>query len=84
MSQEQGDFDERAGGGSGPPWKLLTLLVVVAAMAVFFFQNGERVRIHFLWMDGEWPVWLIIGISVGAGVIIDRLGTWQWRRARNR
>lgn len=71
-------------GTAGPPLKLIALLVVVAALAVFFFQNGADTAIHFLWLDGQWPVWLVIGVSVVAGIVLDRLGSWQWRRARRR
>ena len=68
----------------GPPWKLLALLIVVVALAIFFFQNGDRAPVQFLWLEGDWPIWLVIGISVVVGIILDRLGTWQWRRARRR
>lgn len=71
-------------GTAGPPLKLIALLVVVAALAVFFFQNGDDTAIQFLWLDGQWPVWLVIGVSVVAGIVLDRLGSWQWRRARRR
>ena len=66
----------------GPPWKLILLLLVIVALAIFFFQNGDDAPVEFLWIDGNWPVWLVIAISVVAGVVIDRLATWQWRRAR--
>jgi uncharacterized integral membrane protein len=71
-------------GGSGPPWKLLALLLVVVALAIFFFQNDADVQIDFLWLDFTWPLWAVIGISVVIGIVLDRLGTWQWRRARSR
>ncbi len=58
------------------------LLVVVVLLAIFFFQNGEEAPVDFLWMSGNWPVWLVIGVSVVVGIVLDRLGTWQWRRAR--
>ena len=61
-------------GTSGPPVKLIALLLVVAALAIFFFQNGDDAPVSFLWFDGQWPVWLVIGVSVAAGVILDRLG----------
>lgn len=73
-----------ASGGSGPPIKLIALLLVVVALAIFFFQNDSDAPVSFLWLDGQWPVWVVIGISVVAGVVLDRLGTWQWRRARRR
>ena len=71
-------------GTEGPPFKLIALLLLVAAIAVFFFQNGTRAHVQFLWLDGNWPIWSVIGISLVAGIVIDRLFVWQWRRARRR
>ena len=74
-----------AGGSDGaPPWKLIALLIVVAGLATFFLQNGSDAPVQFLWMDGSWPVWTVIAISVAIGIVLDRLFTWQWRRARRR
>ena len=85
MKHEAVDIEQPAQSGSnGPPLKLIVLLLVVLALAIFFFQNGQDAQVDYLWMDGTWPVWTVIGISVIAGVVIDRLGTWQWRRARKR
>ena len=85
MQHEAVDHDHSAESGSGgPPIKLILMLLVVIALAIFFFQNGQDAHIDFLWMDGVWPIWLVIGISVAAGVVLDRLVTWQWRRARRR
>ncbi len=85
MKHESGNLDQDARAGSdGPPFKLIALLVVVLMLAIFVFQNGQRASIDFLWIDGDWPVWTVIGISVIAGIVIDRLFTWQWRRARRR
>ena len=80
------DIDDTApeSGRSGPSIKLIALLLVIIALAIFFFQNGSDAPVSFLWLDGTWPVWLVIGVSVVAGIVIDRLGTWQWRRARRR
>lgn len=71
-------------GTSGPPLKLILLGLVVIGLAVFFFQNGDDAPVQFLWLDGNWPVWTVIGISVVVGIVLDRLFTWQWRRARRR
>jgi len=83
MSYEVEDTSA-ASGSSGPPIKLIALLLVVVALAIFFFQNDRDAPVSFLWLDGQWPVWLVIGVSVVIGVVLDRLGTWQWRRARRR
>jgi uncharacterized integral membrane protein len=85
MDREQSAAELSAEAGrSGPPWKLIALLLVVAGLAAFFFQNGQDGDVNFLWLGGSWPQWTVIGISVVAGVVLDRLATWQWRRARNR
>lgn len=85
MKHEHVEMDEPIEQGTGsPPWKLIVLLVVAAALAIFFFQNGSDAPVSFLWLDANWPVWLVIGVSVVAGVVIDRLGAWQWRRARRK
>lgn len=85
MQHEAVDHEHSAESGfDAPSLKLILLLLIVIAMAIFFFQNGQDAHVDFLWMDGSWPIWLVIGISVAAGIVIDRLFTWQWRRARRR
>lgn len=77
---ESGAESDRASA----PWKLLALLLMVAGLATFFFQNGQDSPVNFLWMNGSWPQWTVIGISVAIGVVLDRLVSWQSRRARRR
>lgn len=84
MSDRETNVESGSYRSEGPPWKLIALAIVVAALAVFFFQNGDDAPVEFLWIDGSWPLWLVIGISVLAGVVLDRLASWQWRRARRR
>ena len=66
------------------PWKLIALLVLMVLLAFFFFQNDDDAPVEFLWFDGDWPVWALIGVAVVVGVVLDRLLSWQWRRARRR
>jgi uncharacterized integral membrane protein len=86
MSFEQTDPGREAasGGRQLPSLKLVSLAVVAVATVVFFFQNGEQAQVNFLWMDGEWSLRLVIIVSVLAGVVIDRLGSWLWARGRRR
>jgi len=85
MKYKADDLDQSEQSGSNaPPIKLIMLLLVVIALAIFFFQNGQDADVDYLWMNGTWPIWTVIGISVIAGVALDRLATWQWRRARKR
>ncbi len=85
MSHEAYDVEQQAERGfEAPSFKLILLLLVTIGLAIFFFQNGDDAPVQFLWLDGNWPVWSVIGISVIVGVVLDRLVTWQWRRARKR
>lgn len=81
---EQRQTTVQSGSDGSPPWKLIALVIVLAAVITFFFQNRDETAVHFLWIDGNWPVWGVIGISVAAGILLDRLFLWQWRRARRR
>lgn len=84
MSFERADPDRNPaeGGSSGPSPKLIALVVVGIVLVVFVLQNGGDVPIQFLWMDVTWPISVVIGISVGIGVLLDRLGSWLWRRSK--
>ena len=85
MSNEDVGLEQHDDGGTrAPSIKLVLALLVVVAVAVFFFQNGNSASVTFLWMDVTWPIRSIIVISVIAGIAIDRLVLWQWRRARKR
>ena len=81
---ENGQPTVSSGSDGAPPWKLIALVIVLAAVVTFFFQNRDETPVHFLWIDGSWPVWGVIGVSVAAGILLDRLFLWQWRRARRR
>ncbi len=80
--QFESDDQEAPSASSGPPWKLIALVLVAAAAVTFFFQNGEEAGVEFLWLDFRWPLWAVIGVSILAGVVVDRLVGWQWRRSR--
>lgn len=86
MSYEAVDPDRNPAesGSSGPSLKLIALTLVVVALGIFVFQNDEDARIEFLWIDVSLPLSIVIGISVLAGILLDRLGTWFWRRGRRR
>lgn len=81
---DDGPANDIARGTTGVPWKFVGLVVLLLGLVIFFFQNEQETKIQFLWLDGSWPVWAVIGISVAIGILLDRLGSWQWRRSRAR
>lgn len=73
-----------ASGRSGPSAALIAFIVVAALFVIFFFQNGERVRIDFLVVEKTTTIrWSLI-VALVLGVVLDRLVTFWWRRRRRR
>ena len=63
---------------------LLIAFIVLAILAlVFVLQNGERADINFLFFDIGAAVWVAIAISIGVGILLDRLLIAWWRRRRH-
>ena len=72
-------------GGSSlqlPSLRIVLLIAVVVLAAIFFFQNGHEAEVEILTWTVTWPVRLVIIVSIVLGVLIDRLGSWLWRRSR--
>ncbi|MEJ6720460.1 hypothetical protein [Ilumatobacter sp.] len=73
-----------AAGRNGPGLFLVLTIFVAAITAVFILQNRERTSIEFLFFDFNSRTWVAIAISIGLGVLLDRLFLAWWRRARKR
>ncbi|MEM8745916.1 MAG: hypothetical protein AAGF91_04370 [Actinomycetota bacterium] len=71
-------------GSSGPPFMLFGVILVAIGVAVFIFQNGDRANVQFLMFDGNIRTWVVILVSMGAGILLDRVVLAWWRRARRR
>jgi len=69
-------------GRGGPSAALILLILVAIAVIVFVVQNGDAVEIDWLFIHGEVPLWILIAISLAIGVILTRLASFIWRRAR--
>ncbi|MFT3855800.1 MAG: LapA family protein [Ilumatobacteraceae bacterium] len=69
-------------GRDGPSVALIVALVLLAVAVIWFFQNGDTVEITFLF--GTWTTkvrWAII-ISIGVGLLLDRLVSYGLRRRK--
>jgi uncharacterized integral membrane protein len=76
---------ERLEEKSGPSLFLIVTGIVVAAIVIFIIQNTESAQVSFLMFDGSAKLWVVIVISVLAGMLLDRLlQFWMGRRRRRR
>ena len=69
---------------SGLPWGALIALVGIAITVVFAVQNTDPVPVTFLWMDGEYPLALVILITAAVTVLLTWLVGVAYRRRRKR
>ncbi|MFT6293624.1 MAG: putative integral membrane protein [Ilumatobacter sp.] len=84
FDENNDEFDQQPGpaGQNGPSLWLLLVILVAIATAVFILQNGEKVAAEMLWFDREIKLWVAIVVSIGLGILLDRLILTWWRRAR--
>ena len=80
------DFDDQPSrdGRNGPGLFLILTIVVAAITAVFVAQNRDQIEIKFLFFDFSSRIWTAIAMAIGLGILLDRLVSGWWRRARKR
>jgi uncharacterized integral membrane protein len=90
MNRANENFDRETrlsakSGSEGPNLALIAAAAVLILAIIFFFQNGNEVRVHFWFFTKTSKIrWTII-TSVVFGIVIDRLfGIWWRRRRRER
>ena len=71
-----------ASGTKGPSPAIIGLIVAVALAVIFFFQNGERTSIDFLFFESRTKIRFALIVAVVLGIAADRLFTIWWRRRR--
>ncbi len=71
--------------GSGIAWGVVVILLGLALLVVFAVQNTDPVPVKFLWLDGEYPLSLVILITVAVVVLfVELFGLFYRRRRRKR
>jgi uncharacterized integral membrane protein len=79
-----GRGDDGAGGWverrEGPSTKLLVAGVIVVLLVVFLLQNAETAKIRFLFLDGTYPLWLLLVVGAALGFVAG----WLVAAARGR
>ncbi len=70
--------------GPGFPWGALIAIFGISLTVVFAVQNTEPVPVHFLWLEGEYPLALVILITAAVAVLLTALVGFTYRRRRKR
>lgn len=70
--------------GSGVAWGAVIVLLGLALVVVFAIQNTDPVPVKFLWLDGEYPLSLVILITVAVVVLFVELFGILYRRRRRK
>src|SRR3990170_6133321 len=78
-----GSAPETTAEGSGVAWGAGILLLALALLIVFAIQNTDPVPVEFLWLDGEYPLSLVILITVAiVGLVVELFEGIKRRRRR--
>jgi len=64
----------------GPSTKLIVAGVIVVLLVVFLLQNAETAKIRFLFLDGTYPLWLLLVVGATLGFVAG----WLVAAARGR
>jgi hypothetical protein len=64
--------------------RLVVGVVIAAAIIIFVAQNTDSMQIKFLVFSFDAPRWIMFVILLGLGVALDRLGTYLWKRHKNK
>ena len=83
-----GDGDVSPGGWverrEGPSVKLIVAGVIALLLVVFLLQNAETAKIRFLFLDGTYPLWLLLVVGAALGFAAGWLVAARGRRRLQR
>lgn len=82
MVDERNPTPPADSGSDGPPVALILAVIVAVAAALFVASNRERVEIDFIVFTVSSRTWTALLLSIGIGVVLDRLFLAWWRRRK--
>lgn len=74
--------DERASEIDRPNlWIGPTVLavVVIVPILILVFSNTDSSTVEWAGLDWEAPMWLVLGVTFVAGMVVGKLTGWGWR-----
>jgi uncharacterized integral membrane protein len=79
-----GEAKEVTHQGSGIAWGAVVILIGLALLVVFAIQNTDPVPVQFVWLEGDYPLSLVILITVAVVVLFVELFGLLYRRRRRK
>lgn len=61
---------------------VVSAAVIVIALIAFIVQNRSDTEVSWLFIDGTWPLWVVIVIAAVAGAVLSEVVGWLLRRRR--
>ena len=68
----------------GIPWGLILVFVGIGLIVIFAVQNTDSVTVQFLWMEGQFPLAIVILVTAGVSLLLGELLATAYRRRRRR
>lgn len=68
----------------GVPWGVIVGTLGIILLVVFAVQNTETVTIEFLWIDGQYPLSIVILVTAVAAGLLTTISTSLLRNRRRR
>lgn len=69
---------------TGIAWGVILLLVLIALIVVFAVQNTDAVPVRFLWFEGQFPLAIVMLVTIGVMILLSELIGLSYRRRRRR
>jgi uncharacterized integral membrane protein len=63
---------------------VISAAVVAVALIAFVVQNRTDTEVTWLFLDGMWPLWLVIVVSAVGGAVLSEILGWLIRRRRRK
>lgn len=58
--------------------------IVAVALIAFIGQNRDDTQVSWLFLDGTWPLWLVIVVAAVLGAVLSEVLGWLIRRRRRK
>lgn len=68
--------------GSGIAWGVILLFIGIGLVVVFAVQNTATVPVQFLWLDGDYPLSIVILTTAVVAFLLGELLALVYRRRR--